>query len=127
MARLVGHVEHAGAMPPALTLRHLRLTLLLAFTAAMLWGGMPAYAVGSPGLTDICTTSLDGTLPGPANGPHCPDCLLPAMTPPVAWALSLHHELRHVRQPSATASQPRQRVAAWSLARGPPTVSSFEP
>lgn len=114
-------------MPTALTLRLLRLTLLLAFTAAILLVGMPARAPGSPWLADICTASLDATLPGQAMAPHCPDCLPAALTPPPAYVPALRHELRHVRLPVAKAVMAPVRAAAWSLARGPPTVFFFEP
>lgn len=114
-------------MPTALTLRHLRLTLLLAFTAAMLLVGMPARAPESPWLADICTARLDATLPGQAMASHCPDCLPAALTPPAAFVPALRHELRHVRLPVATALLAPVRAAAWSLARGPPSVFSFEP
>ncbi|MCA0174733.1 MAG: hypothetical protein LCH73_00335 [Proteobacteria bacterium] len=114
-------------MPAALTLRHLRLTLMLAFAAAMLLVGLPARAPQIPWLADICTASLDATLPAQAMVPHCPDCLPAALMPPAAYVPALRHELRHVRLPVATALLAPVRAAAWSLARGPPIVFSFEP
>lgn len=105
--------------------RRLRLALLWAFAAALLLASWPARAPLALLPGDLCTSSLNKSLPLPVAGSHCPDCLPAALAPPPLHTPALRHELRHALAPVARAAAEHLPAAVWPPPRGPPAFFVF--